>query len=103
MLLRLALFIVFGIFVARAFWRLVGGIVEGVSGRPPRSRSQVPTHGVQMVRDPVCGTFLLPDHALTLVDGRARVFFCSDACRDKYQARPSAGSGRPEPAEGRTA
>jgi len=31
------------------------------------------------------------------------VFFCSDACRDKYQARPSAGSGRPEPVEGRTA
>ena len=87
MLLRLALFIVFGIFVARAFWRLVDGIVEGAGGRPPRSRSQVPTRGVQMVRDPVCGTFVLPDHALTLVDGRARVFFCSDACRDKYRAR----------------
>ena len=87
MLLRLALFIVFGIFVARAFWRLVDGIFEGVSGRPPRGRSQVPTRGVQMVRDPVCGTFVLPDHALMLGDGRARVFFCSNACRDTYQAR----------------
>jgi len=39
-----------------------------------------------MVRDPVCGTFVLPDHALMVSDGRARVFFCSDACRDKYRA-----------------
>jgi YHS domain-containing protein len=87
MLLRLALFIVLGIIVARAFWRLIDGIVEGVSGRPPRGKGQVPTRGVQMVRDPVCGTFVLPDHALTLVDGRARLFFCSDTCRDKYRAR----------------
>jgi hypothetical protein len=88
MLLRLALFIVFGIIVARAFWRLVDGVLEGLSGRRPRSSgSQVPARGVHMVRDPVCGTFVLPDHALTVVDGRSRVFFCSDACRDKYQAR----------------
>jgi hypothetical protein len=95
MLLRLALFIVLGVIVARAFWRLVDGIVEGVSGRPKGGRSQVPTRGVQMVRDPVCGTFVLPDHALTIVDGRSRVFFCSGACRDRY--RPSTGSGRPDP------
>ena len=40
-----------------------------------------------MVRDPVCGTFVLPASAVTLVDGRARLYFCSDACRDKYRAR----------------
>jgi hypothetical protein len=95
MLLRLALFIVLAVIVARAFWRLVDGIVEGVSGPPKGGRSQVPTRGVQMVRDPVCGTFVLPDHALTIVDGRSRVFFCSGACRDRY--RPSTGSGRPDP------
>jgi YHS domain-containing protein len=39
-----------------------------------------------MARDPVCGTFVLPERALTLVDGRSRVFFCSDVCRDKYRA-----------------
>jgi hypothetical protein len=95
MLLRLVLFIVFAVVFARGFWRLVDGIVEGISGGS--HRGQVPTRGVHMVRDPVCGTFVLPDHALTLVDGRARLFFCSDACRAKYQARPSAGSGRPDP------
>jgi YHS domain-containing protein len=86
MLLRLALFIVLGIIVARAFWRLVDGIVEGVNGRPKGGGGRMPTRGVQMVRDPVCGTFVLPDHALTIVDGRSRVFFCSGACRDQYRA-----------------
>jgi hypothetical protein len=101
MLLRLALFIILGIIVARAFWRLIDGITDGVRGRPARGNSRVPSRGVQMVRDPVCGTFVLPDHALTLTDGRARVFFCSAACRDKY--RPSASRGEGPGGEARSA
>ena len=84
-MLRLALFLAFGIFAARAFWRLVDGIIEGIVG--PRPRDRTPQRGVSMARDPVCGTFVLPERAVTLVDGRSRLFFCSDACRDKYQAR----------------
>ena len=87
MLIRLALFIVLGIFVARAFWRFVDGISAGVRGRQPRGTSQVPGRGVAMVRDPVCGTFVLPDDARTITDGRQRLFFCSDACRDQYRAQ----------------
>jgi uncharacterized protein len=87
MLLRLVLFVIFAIIVARAFWRLIDGIVEGLGGGRSRGRGQVPTRGVQMVRDPVCGTFVLPDQALTLVEGRGQLFFCSDACRAKYRAR----------------
>ena len=83
MLTRLALFIIFAVVVARAFWRLVDGIFSGVTGKPG---GRVPSRGVQMVRDPVCGMFLLPDRALTLGDGGARTFFCSDACRDKFRA-----------------
>jgi uncharacterized protein len=100
-MLRLALILALSVFLARAFWRLVDSFVEGITGRP-RSKS-TPQRGMQMVRDPVCGTFVLPDRALTLTDGRARLFFCSDACRDRYRARPSTGSGRPDPVEGRTA
>ena len=86
-MLRPLLFLILAIIVARAFWRLVDGIVAGVFGRPHAGSGQVPQQGVQMVRDPVCGTFLLPDRAVMLSDGRARVFFCSDACRDKYRGR----------------
>jgi YHS domain-containing protein len=63
-----------------------------------------------MARDPVCGTFVVRERALWLGDGKARVFFCSDACRDAYRrgdasnasGSPGAASSR-ESAKGRTA
>jgi hypothetical protein len=85
-LLRIALLVVLFIFFARAFWRLIDGVLEGVRG-VPRTTGGPHRNGVQMVRDPVCGTFILPDRALTLTDGRQPVFFCSAGCRDKYRAR----------------
>jgi YHS domain-containing protein len=86
-MLRVILFVLLATLLARAIWRLLGGIVEGAAGG--RSPSGAPDRGVSMVRDPVCGTFVLPASAVTLVDGRARLYFCSDACRDKYRARPA--------------
>jgi YHS domain-containing protein len=70
---------------ARLFWRVVDGIIEEATGRSRSTRSSAPS--VPMVRDPVCGTFVLPDRAVTLVDGRQRIYFCSDSCRDIYRAR----------------
>jgi YHS domain-containing protein len=84
-MVRVALFIIFIFVIARAFWRLIDGVVEGISQADRRSRGDVAQRGVSMVRDPVCGTFLLPDSALSIVDGRERVYFCSAACRDKYR------------------
>jgi len=86
MLVRLALFVILAVFIARAVWRLFDGIVEGAAGGRRRGGG-VPQRGVQMVRDPVCGTFLVRDRAVTLVDGRTQLFFCSDACRDAYRKR----------------
>jgi YHS domain-containing protein len=40
-----------------------------------------------MERDPVCGTFIVRDRALTLSDGSRQVYFCSPGCRDAYRAR----------------
>ncbi len=71
----------------RAIQRLLAGIAEGMQRPPSPGRSRVPQRGVQMARDPVCGTFVVPDHALSLADGRSRVYFCSTACRDKYRAK----------------
>lgn len=98
------LLLVLAMVVARAGWRVIDGVMEGLAGRAtPRQGGTVPARGVQMVRDPVCGTYVIPDRALALSDGSGRVFFCSATCRDKYRTRPSTSSGRPEPAEGRTA
>ena len=84
-MLRLVLLILFAVFVARAFWRFVDGVTEGLRGAP--RRSGVPDRGVSMARDPVCGTFVVPDQALSVQDGTQRIFFCSPACRDKYRVR----------------
>jgi YHS domain-containing protein len=91
-MLRFALLAILIPLLARMFWRAVDHFIAGVTGqtaqpRHPASRPPAPSQGVHMVRDPVCGTFVLPERAVTLLDGRSRVFFCSDACRDKYRAR----------------
>ena len=100
---RFILIFVLSIVISRMFWRVIESFKEGLSGRGPGTATPT-THSVQMVRDPICGTFLLPDRAVSLVvDGRSRVYFCSEACRDRYRARPSTRSERPERAAGRTA
>ena len=95
--------------VARAVWRVVDGVMAGLSGQqPPRpaptgTSGGAPVRGVQMVRDPVCGTHVLPSRALVVSDGSQQVFFCSTACRDAYRAGHAARPGRQGGAEGRTA
>jgi len=86
-MIRIILFLVLFILVARMFWRVVDNIIEGATGRPPRGGGRIPDRGTQMVRDPVCGTFIVPDDSLAIADRRGRVYFCSAACRDKYRAR----------------
>jgi YHS domain-containing protein len=88
----------------RAFSRLWSGIVRGLHDDAyggARGRTAVPHQGVQMVRDPVCGTFVVPVRAVALsLPHGERLFFCSAECRDKYRARPDSGTA---PAHGRTA
>ena len=87
MLRYLLLLILFAI-VARAFWRIVDGVLEGMRGAPPQAgRAPRRQRRVPMARDPVCGTFVVRDRAITIGAGDRRLYFCSAACRDKYQAR----------------
>jgi YHS domain-containing protein len=96
------LLLVLAVMMARAAWRVIDGVMEGVSGRSPRASDRnVPARGVQMARDPVCGTYVIPDRAIALSDGTGRVFFCSASCRDKYRLRSA--TDRHPPVEGRTA
>jgi uncharacterized protein len=86
-LLRFVLLFVLALLVLRAIGRLLGGLIAGASGPPPR-QSGPPDRGVQMVRDPVCGTFLPPANAVSLTErGGAVHYFCSDRCREAYKAR----------------
>jgi hypothetical protein len=87
-MVRYLLLCVLVILLTRAALRLVGGVMRGLAGQTPHSgRGSVPTRGVQMVRDPVCGTYVVRDRALALADGSQQVFFCSAQCRDTYRTR----------------
>lgn len=97
-MIRIVLLLVLFILIARMFWRVIDNVIEAAGGRPPGA-TRHPQRGVSMARDPVCGTFVLPERALSVEAARGRVYFCSDACREKYRTR-SAGGRR---AEGRTA
>src|SRR5215467_7096423 len=88
--LGVALDVIVTFLVIRAVWKLLQGVMIGLSGdEAPRrsSSSRPPAHGVQMARDPICGTYVVPEHALSIRDGRQPVYFCSAACRDKYRAK----------------
>ncbi|MBM3773130.1 MAG: hypothetical protein FJW27_17960 [Acidimicrobiia bacterium] len=99
-MLRSILLLVLIAFIARAFWRLMDGVIDGVrGGRSPSVPQQGTPRSVPMARDPVCGTFVLPDRAVTLSTGGETVFFCSTRCRDAYPPDRTESSS----ARGRTA
>jgi YHS domain-containing protein len=83
--------VIFALVAIRAIWKLLQGIKIGMSvhtAEPPPSRDAgVPQHGVQMAKDPVCGTYVVPDRAVSLNAGRQTIYFCSAQCRDKYRAK----------------
>jgi YHS domain-containing protein len=104
-MLRFILLSVLLTILFRAVSRLWAGVVRGMrTANPSAGRtdgSHVPQRGVQMVRDPICGTFVVPERAVALsASGGQRLYFCSTECRDKYRARPE--SSHPA-AHGRTA
>ena len=86
MLLRTFLLFLLFVFLARAAWRLLSGVVQGASnaGQPGRSHRPVSPPAVKMVRDPVCGTYVVPGKALERAQGRETLYFCSEKCRDQY-------------------
>ena len=86
-MLRAILLFLLILFIARAVWRLLGGVVQGAVSAGTASRGQRPaTPAVKMIQDPVCGTYVVPGKALELTRGRETIYFCSDKCRDQWSA-----------------
>jgi YHS domain-containing protein len=79
-LIRAILVFLLVLLVVRAAWRLLAGVVEGASGRA----SGVPQRGTPMVRDPVCGTFVVQSRALTATARGETAWFCSEDCRRRW-------------------
>lgn len=85
MWLRTFLLLLLVLFILRFVWRLVRGIAEGMSAPGSTARGR-PATPVKMVTDPVCGTYVVPGKALQATRGRETQYFCSDACRAKWEA-----------------
>jgi YHS domain-containing protein len=82
-MVRLILWIILFIIVARIAWRFVHAVFEGAGMlREPREPS-----AVKLVRDPVCGVFVVPSKALTAGSGLSTRYFCSEKCRQQWDHR----------------
>ena len=89
---RSSCFVILIVFVARALLAALSTASStGMRGRPPPRPRQRAAAGVQMVRDPVCGTFVVPERAVTLVDGRRQL----SLLLDDLPRRVSAARRRP--------
>lgn len=88
-MLRFLLLTILVLVIARTFWRLMDGVIEAAGGKPRAGSGQSPVRAVKLQRDPVCGTYVTPGTALTLASGDTTLYFCSEACREKYQATES--------------
>jgi YHS domain-containing protein len=82
-LIRFILMSILLTLVARAVMRFFGGVIEGASG-PPRPRVPPPA---KMVKDPVCGTYVVQSRALVASRGGETAWFCSAECQQAWQRR----------------
>ena len=85
---RVILFLFLILAAARFIWRLLDSIRRAASGPAPAGgRGGGPPASVKMLPCPVCGTYVVPGKAISVVSGGAPVYFCSDKCRAEYQTR----------------
>lgn len=78
-MLRALLELIVLFLVIRAVWRIAGSVMT-ISGGVRRTTTSREPRAVKLVRDPVCGTYVSPDSAIS--DGTN--YFCSENCRNEY-------------------
>jgi hypothetical protein len=81
-LVRALLLFLMLLFLARAVWRLLEGVVRGATelGDTPRPKQTSPP-GVKMAQCPACGTYVVPGKSISGVRGGQTVYYCSERCR----------------------
>ena len=77
---RILLWVVLAFVIARLVWRLLAGVFQGMGYQPGGAGKQ----SVGLVRDPICGMFVVPSNALTSGTGANTRYFCSEKCRNEY-------------------
>ncbi len=80
-LLRLFLIALLLSLVLRSIYRFLEGVVDGAMGTGARARGSARGH---MVKDPVCGTYVVEGRALSAARGRETAWFCSPECQRRW-------------------
>lgn len=91
-MIRLVVILLLAIVAITVLRMVIGAVAKGLGGlldpssgtETGRSAGSCMTGG-ELKRDPVCGTFVSPASAVTKKVGGRILYFCSPACRDKYQ------------------
>lgn len=83
-MVRLLLFAILAYVLWRLLWSALKSLFVGMGYQPPGGGTG---QSVGLVRDPVCGTFVLPSKAVTSGSGSSTRYFCSERCRQDYGHR----------------
>ncbi len=60
-------------------------VAQSLGRGQPSSRSPGPREGEELVKDPVCGTFIPRREALKAQKDGRDYFFCSEGCLKRFQ------------------
>ena len=89
------IFIVCIFFVLQRVFRWLSGNTPRPQGRPQGGTQRQSSAGEKnlgtMVKDPVCGTYVDPSLAVSLVRGGKDIFFCSKECLSRYKGKTAGG------------
>lgn len=71
------------IFLLVVLYYLVKNLLKG-SENSSRAGESVDKRVAELVRDPQCGTYILPSQAVSARVGRHTYHFCSEECKDRF-------------------
>ena len=80
-MIRLIIWLVLLLIIGRIVWRFMYAIFDGAGMLKDKTREPA---AVRLVRDPVCGVFVVPGQALTSGTGSETRHFCSERCRKEW-------------------
>jgi YHS domain-containing protein len=81
-ILRIFLFFLLATILLRSAYRFFQGVIEGAGGHGGRGSGRRGSQVTgRMVKDPVCGTYVVEGRALTAVRGGRTAWFCSPECQ----------------------
>ncbi len=82
--------LLFYVLLVRFVWRLIQHVVTRAKSVAGGRDADPRVVSGQMVKDPVCGTYVVRGAAISEGSGESAAYFCSEDCRRRYRA----GAGR---------